>query len=224
MKTLKAEGHEIVLAKAGAVLEPQGYKLRKGGTRYDKDGPEISTSVQFYFKRSSNYEGFSKMTITFHKVEEIIAKVGLPDRVDLHKAQNRRLLRTLQDRSAVLEYDEGTGPESTRVETIEDFEQWGNAIAKYLQTDGRNFVEKYDNLPAVLREMDRFTSEGKKWFKGLIGGGAEYFFRGLIISKLCNDPNYQDKVRLGDTSFAPNVGEEWASYYEKYKEALSSLR
>ncbi len=48
--------------------------------------------------------------------------------------------------------------------------------------------------------MDQLHAAGKKWF-AFLSGGPDYFFRGLIISKLCNDPRYQNKVEEGDNEF-----------------------
>ncbi|MGV4528957.1 hypothetical protein [Ornithobacterium rhinotracheale] len=69
--------------------------------------------------------------------------------------------------------------------------------------------------------MDELTAQGKYWHE-ILSGSADYLFRGLIISKLCNDPNYNEKIKYTDKIFYDKP-DEWIPYYEKLKERLKSV-
>ena len=71
--------------------------------------------------------------------------------------------------------------------------------------------------------MDNLENQGKYW-KEILVGLADYDFRGLIISKLCNDPNFDTKVKSRDEIFykIPQLS-EWIPYYEKLKERLKTI-
>ena len=74
--------------------------------------------------------------------------------------------------------------------------------------------------------MDELTAQGKTWQNmenGILSGSLDAEFRGLIIAKLCNDPNFQKKVEMCDTVFNESCYEEWLPYYEKLKEHLKSV-
>ena len=74
--------------------------------------------------------------------------------------------------------------------------------------------------------MDELTAQGKTWQNrenGILSGSLDAEFRGLIIAKLCNDPNFQKKVEMCDTVFNESGYEDWLPYYEKLKEHLKSV-
>ncbi|MCX2744393.1 hypothetical protein OO013_10975 [Mangrovivirga sp. M17] len=50
---------------------------------------------------------------------------------------------------------------------------------------------------------------------------GEAYFRGLIISKLCNDPNYNQKFRKVEAIF--DEPDEWLPYWEKLKAVLPTI-
>ena len=70
-----------------------------------------------------------------------------------------------------------------------------------------------------LRNRDALENEGKYWHE-ILGGGPEFFFRGLLISKFCNDPDFKRKIDYVDELFYPNVSKEWIPYYEALKKRL----
>jgi hypothetical protein len=86
------------------------------------------------------------------------------------------------------------------------------------------FTEYYSHLPNVLAEMNRLEAEGKYW-NGILGGLADYLFRGLIISKLCNDDDFERKVQYCDEKLnsRPSLA-IWLPYYEKLKARLQNLQ
>ena len=120
-------------------------------------------------------------------------------------------------------YYRGIGYDVNTQEELEFFTEW---ILNYLKTDGQKFIETYSYLPNILKKMDELTAQGKTWQNmenGILSGSLDAEFRGLIIAKLCNDPNFQKKVEMCDTVFNESCYEEWLPYYEKLKERLKSV-
>ena len=74
--------------------------------------------------------------------------------------------------------------------------------------------------------MDELTAQGKTWQNrenGILSGSLDAEFRGLIISKLCNDIGFDDKISMCDEIFSREQYKDWLPYYEKLKERLKSV-
>lgn len=85
---------------------------------------------------------------------------------------------------------------------------------------GKDFVEHYSYLPNVLKRTDELLKAGLTWQhpnKGILSGSLDAEFRGVIISKLCNDPNFDEKLEECDRVFTEERYQIWAPYYEKLK-------
>ena len=85
---------------------------------------------------------------------------------------------------------------------------------------GADFVQHYSYLPNVLKRMDELVEAGLTWqypHKGILSGTLDARFRGLIISKLCNDPNFERKIAWCDERFYDGTNDNWLPYYEKLK-------
>ena len=108
------------------------------------------------------------------------------------------------------------------VETKEELVFFTDWIINYLKNDGEKFIEKFTHLPNVLKEMDNLENEGKYWNEILVGG-PEFLFRGLIISKLCNDEKYENKL-LYVESLLKSMADEYLPYFEKLKSRLENLQ
>ena len=106
----------------------------------------------------------------------------------------------------------------TEIEVLE-FVQW---YINYFEKEGKHFIETYSYLPNILKKMDELVDTGGYW-SDLLTGGVPHLFKGLIISKLCNDPNFYNKIIFVDNIFATEDISEYLPYYEKLKERLKSV-
>ncbi|WP_324025029.1 hypothetical protein QSV08_17675 [Maribacter sp. BPC-D8] len=70
--------------------------------------------------------------------------------------------------------------------------------------------------------MDCLEAEGKYW-KEILVGGIDHLFRGLIISKLCDDPNFNVKLEKWDSVISQSKYKIWHSYYNTLKEHLKTI-
>lgn len=182
--------------------------------------------VYFFFNfKDMGQIAFSKLMISIKIVEEIIFEIKKPDQDYSHIDNKKYFLTTVFDGETKMPegYYRGIGYDVNTQEELEFFTEW---ILNYLKTDGQKFIETYSYLPNILKKMDELTAQGKTWQNmenGILSGSLDAEFRGLIIAKLCNDPNFQKKVEMCDTVFNESCYEEWLPYYEKLKERLKSV-
>ncbi|WP_315045343.1 hypothetical protein [Capnocytophaga sputigena] len=222
----KKEKKEYVFKKLDEILKPQGYYLVKTGLDplYVLKENNYIVNVGFNFKDMGQI-AFSKIFISIKCVEEIIFEIKKPNQ-DYSFIDNKKyFLLTVFDGETKMPdgYYRGIGYDINSQEDLVFFTEW---ILNYLKTDGQKFIETYSYLPNILKKMDELTAQGKTWQNrenGILSGSLDAEFRGLIIAKLCNDPNFQKKVEMCDTVFNESCYEEWLPYYEKLKERLKSV-
>lgn len=177
-----------------------------------------------YFQFKSNGQTDFSLGISHSKVEKVIMDVGHPNLDYSEDIKNEDFSRgTLFDSSKRIPYD----VESLPVLTAERAERYAKAVIEYMKEFGWSFFQSYNQLPNVLAKMNKLENEGKYWNGwhgqgGLISGGSDSFFRGLIISKLCNDPDYDRKIKMVDELFNDN-SDKWYPYYKRLKDRLATL-
>lgn len=221
----KKEKKEYVFKKLNEILKPQGYYLVKTGLDplYVLKENNYIVNVGFNFKDMGQI-AFSKIFISIKCVEEIIFEIKKPNQ-DYSFIDNKKyFLLTVLDKETKMPdgYYGGIGYDVNTQEDLEFFTEW---ILNYLKTDGQKFIETYSYLPNILKKMDELTAQGKTWQNmenGILSGCEDNLFRGLIISKLCNDKNYNKKIEYVDSIFYESP-DDWLPYYEKLKERLKSV-
>jgi hypothetical protein len=217
----KKEKKEYVFKRLDEILKPQGYYLVKTGLDplYVLKENNYIVNVGFNFKDMGQI-AFSKIFISIKCVEEIIFEIKKPNQ-DYSFIDNKKyFLLTVFDKETKMPdgYYGGIGYDVNTQEELEFFTEW---ILNYLKTDGQKFIENYSYLPNILKKMDELQTEGKYWSE-ILSGCEDNLFRGLIISKLCNDKNYNKKIEYVDSIFYESP-DDWLPYYEKLKEHLKSV-
>ena len=177
--------------------------------------------IHFYMNFfSSKKIFFSRFRISHWDVENIILEIGLPNiGLDSYINKDRYFLPTIVDRTEI------NINEDRPLETKKQVQEYAKAIKQYTETNGKAFLDKYSYLPNLLIEMDKLEQEGKYWY-GALAGGPELLFRGLIISKLCNDSNFTKRLQSVDIFFSDKEQHdfsEWHPYYEQLKLKLTAL-
>lgn len=217
----KADKKEFVFEKVSQLLKPQGYYLVKTGLDPSFILKKEDLVVLFFFNFKDMGEiAFSKFLISLPIVEDIMFDIKKPNQ-DYNSIDNKKyFLITIEDLSTVMPegYYKGIGYEINSQEKLEFFTNW---TINYLNNEGKNFVEKYSYLPNILIEMDRLEVEGKYWNE-ILSGGPEFLFRGLIISKLCNDNDYLRKLDYVKELIIP-MAIDYLPFYEKLKTKLETL-
>ena len=218
----KKEKKEYVFNKLNEILKPQGYYLVKTGLDPSFILKGKDKIVYFFFNfKDMGQIAFSKLMISIKIVEEIIFEIKEPDQDYSHIDNKKYFLTTVFDGETKMPdgYYRGIGYDINTQEDLVFFTEW---ILNYLKTDGQKFIETYSYLPNILKKMDELVDTGGYW-SDLLTGGVPHLFKGLIISKLCNDPNFYNKIIFVDNIFATEDISEYLPYYEKLKERLKSV-
>lgn len=222
----KSEVKEYVLKALLVLLKPKGYYLVKTGLdpHFILKGSDFVQKFFFNFK-SNGWIAFSMMQISIREVEEVIREIGMPNFDPVtYEDEKKYFLTTVEDllTSTPKNLDSGIG---YSVETPEDLEFITSWISSYLQNEGEEFVKTYSHLPNILANMDKLQHNGLYWNNsgGILSGTLSAYFSGLIISRLCNDPNYEEKALIMDEVFGNPLYEEWLPFYNNLKKRLETL-
>lgn len=222
----KSEVKEHVLKALLALLKPKGYYLVKTGwdPHFVLKGDDIVLTFFFNFKSDGDV-AFSMMQMSIREVEMVIREIGMPDFDPTTFEDGKKyFLDTVEDELTVAPKNLSSGI-GYSVETPKDLEFITGWILGYLQNDAEEFVRTYSHLPNILANMDKLQRNGLYWNNngGILSGTLDAYFRGLIISKLCNDPNYDEKVLIMDEVFGNPLYEEWLLFYNKLKRRLETV-
>ena len=216
---LKSERKKIVFKKFDLYFNPLGYKgIKTGG-----DPTYVLKTKNFvvtFFMNFLDVGGIdiSGIRMSILEVENhIINLFGKQYISDKYFYDEKRyFLDTISDKKRL---DKFSNVElKTEIEVL-DFVQW---YINYFEKEGKHFIETYSYLPNILKKMDELVDTGGYW-SDLLTGGVPHLFKGLIISKLCNDPNFYNKIIFVDNIFATEDISEYLPYYEKLKERLKSV-
>jgi len=222
----KSEIKEYVFKALDSLLIPKGYYSVKIGLdpTYVLKKNNIIISFFLNFKDLGEIS-FSKFEISLKCIEDIIFEIKIPQNNFDYIDNKKYFLISIIDEITLMpkEYYRGIGYYVGTHEQLEFFTNW---IINYLEKDGKAFIEKYCYLPNILQEMDQLDSESLTWNnrdRGILSGTLDAYFRGLIISKLCNDSNFSKKMEKMDAKFKQPGYEAWIPYYEKLKERLRTI-
>ena len=210
----KKEKKEYVFKKLDEILKPQGYKGFKTGG----DPCYIINKENYRCKFYLNFSDmgdlyFSKYSMSIKQVESIVEEISSPNDTS-HLDKERYISPTILETSK-------NSYLYKIIETQKELEDFTNWVIDYLEKEGKHFIETYSYLPNILKKMDELLAEGKYWSE-ILSGCEDNLFRGLIISKLCNDKNYNKKIEYIDSIFYESP-DDWLPYYEKLKERLKSV-
>ena len=202
------------------ILKNLGFRFfPKRASRYLLDTENYSVTIFFNYSIKSNNHGNTVFSIEHKNVEKHILEIGIPNK-DFSSINNENRLFTIFDSDFLQKNQSFT--HGLDLSTTEGFRQWGHAIVDYAQGPGKAFIDTYSYLPNVLKEMDRLENEGKYW-KEILVGGLDHLFRGLIISKLCDDPNFNIKLEKWDSVISQPKYKIWHSYFNTLKDRLKTI-
>ena len=215
---LKSERKKIVFKEFDEYLKPLNFKGYKSGgdPAYLLKFEDRVISFFMNFK-DAQWIAISGIKISILLVEQYIIEIFGKDYImeKYFYDKKKYFLTTINDKIFTNKFD------SIELNTEYEIINFTNWYIKYLETDGQKFIETYSYLPNILKKMDELQAEGKYWSE-ILSGCEDNLFRGLIISKLCNDKNYNKKIEYIDSIFYESP-DDWLPYYEKLKERLKSV-
>ncbi|PBN46326.1 hypothetical protein [Capnocytophaga sputigena] len=216
---LKSERKKIVFKEFDEYLKPLNFKGFKSGgdPAYLLKFEDRVISFFMNFK-DAQWIAISGIKISILLVEQYIIEIFGKDYImeKYFYDKKKYFLTTINDKNFTNKFD------SIELNTEYEIINFTNWYIKYLETDGQKFIETYSYLPNILKKMDELVDTGGYW-SDLLTGGVPHLFKGLIISKLCNDPNFCNKIIFVDNIFATEDISEYLPYYEKLKERLKSV-
>jgi hypothetical protein len=218
MEIKLTEGKKELFAVTHPYFKDKGYKFnatKLTGVGYSLNLKHVKILLVFEFKTKSSLHELLPFSIFHKQVENLIDEIGKPNFSNTGNVS----WRTVKD-SLPNHYESALN--DINFNTLLSFRQWGHLIVDYAQGPGKAFIDTYSYLPNVLKEMDRLEAEGKYW-KEILVGGIDHLFRGLIISKLCDDPNFNIKLEKWDSVIYQSKYKIWYSYYNTLKDRLKTI-
>jgi hypothetical protein len=218
MKT--AEKRKQLFESLTPFLKPMGFKLYKTGMDPSYVYYDGNVAKYFFFNfKSYGKITYSKLGITHYTVEDyILALDYFPEHFNEKKKYH---LHTVYDWVS-------KGLNNFDANTPEEIEKGIEQIKQYINGDGQVFLDTYMHVPNILKRMDELEAEGILWQDrskdGILGGTLDAEFRGLIISKLCNDHHYEAKLAMTNDVFENPKYANWKPYYEKLKTVLPTIQ
>ena len=225
---LKNEMKKIVFNRLDEVLKPLGWKAYKSGY----NPAYVLDTEQYKIIFDMCFEGGK---ITFFRIEMAIKEIETYISECIGDTEllpgggiiidNKTVFRTtVVDKTYLEKCHESV------IETVDDVNMIVDYFLDYLFGAAKKFVETYLYLPNIVRKMEELDNANISWIhyeKGLLFCSFDGYFRGLIISKLCNDPLFQDKVKLVEYRLYEHkeayLYKRFIPYYEKLKQLLPTI-
>ncbi|WP_289658116.1 hypothetical protein [Flavobacterium panacagri] len=172
----------------------------------------------FNWKSQGYHEFGSYMWLP--EVSNNILEIGLPN-MDLSSYIEGGLFFSTIKSPGKIEYNTQKNP----IQTNEACNLFCNSIISFFENTGFSYYKEYSYIPNILKKMNNLQEAGKLWSDILASNGPEYFWQGLIISKLCNDINFSEKIKFVDSIYYDKQYrlDEWIPYYERLKERLKTI-
>ena len=225
---LKNEMKKIVFKRLDEVLKPLGWKAYKSGY----NPAYVLDTEQYKIIFDMCFEGGK---ITFFRIEMAIKEIETYISECIGDTEllpgggiiidNKTVFRTtVVDKTYLEKCHESV------IETVDDVNMIVDYFFDHLFGTAKKFVETYLYLPNIVRKIEEFISEDIDWNYNddtELSGMYDGYFRGLIISKLCNDPKFEEKFKYVDDMFQEYGANFWdgnfSSDYEKLKQLLPTI-
>ncbi len=221
---LKSEVRKIVVNHLDAVLKPLGWK------HYKSEGDVIYTIETLNFKMKAyigfynlDHINFEDFEISIPQVEKFMSQLFGDEFISpildikITKGMFRCTITDVSYQNICI-----------WTESEQECHEAAEKVLDYIFGNARTFIEKYLYLPNVLRRMNELMEIDCPWQnqdKGILCGRQDAYLRGLIISKLCNDPDFEDKLEFTERRIKAKLEfwKEMLPYYEKLKEILPTI-
>ena len=231
---LKAEAKKIVIARLDEVFKPLGYKRKlTDAIEYLRVTNQHTDAFYTLLTRdaiegSGYYRGYSEVNEMLFAVQQQISRP-----LFVFWDEKKKYLMSIHDYSVVDEWG-AYGEEAFSVKyrkwlsidspkALNDYLDW---YISYLLGEGQEFLDYYAYLPNILKKMNELDKTNTYWGEkkvGILDHGSDPYFSGLVISKLCNDPKFEEKLERLNAYYSKDEHEKDLFAFEKLKEILERV-
>ena len=230
---LKTERRKIILERLEEVLKPLGYEreMLSGNAiyrRFDKD------SCDYFFLDFTTF--FVTMRYLGHGLIEIESLLSeIDDNSKLLSFSDTRIIRTtFTDPTFSGGGDFADGDDFSMkakswcgLDTPEIVHLYCDWLTNYFTHEYPMIVEHYSYLPNILQKMNELDAKKIAWgnivSEGILCGGFPYLC-GLLISKLCNDPLFEQRYEHWEKSFLVDEYERYFPNYDRFRSIIAQLK
>ena len=213
------QGKKILFENISEWFEDNGYYHSTNGTeKFIKETENWVYSIMFNFYDNSTEHFNTTLFMHSRKVENIILQVGIPNINMESYIKRENLLNTLHDKVNLENFMKER--EKISLESEKGYIEWAKLIKQYMSIGASDFLNQFNYLPNVLTAIEDIEKRGLKNYLEILVGGIDHLFRALIISKLCNDENYDKRKQRFDELILQPKYSSWHSYYKKLIDLL----
>lgn len=222
MITLR-EGKNILFENINQWFNSHGYCLKDSGDgQFLKETEYWIYAIGFNFFHNTNKHFNTTIRMHSKDVEALILECGIPNiNLDSYK-KGDNLLFTVHDKENLKSY-------MSKMKTIdltksEGYLEWSKLILSYMSNEANDFIGRYSYMPNILQAIENIESEGHQNYLALIEGGVDHLFRVLIVSKLCGDEGYDNRIKKLEELILKPKYSEWHDHFERLKVILENTK
>ena len=231
---LKTERRKIILERLEEVLKPLGYEceMESGNAiymRFDKD------SCDYFFLDFTTF--FVTMRYLGHGLIEIESSMSeIIENRELSSFNNKSSIRTtftdptFSSRGGDFAAGDDFSMKAKSwcgLDTPEIVHLYCDWLTNYFTHEYPMIVEHYSYLPNILQKMNELDAKKIAWgnivSEGILCGGFPYLC-GLLISKLCNDPLFEQRYEHWEKSFLVDEYERYFPNYDRFRSIIAQLK
>ncbi|MFC2325041.1 MAG: hypothetical protein ACFNLL_06210 [Bacteroides sp.] len=230
---LKTERRKIILERLEEVLKPLGYEreISQGNVTYRRF--EKDTCDGFFLDFTTS---FVTMRYLGHGLIEIASLLSeIDDNSELLSfSDTRKMRKTFTDPTFSGGGDFADGDDFSMkakswcgLDTPEIVHLYCDWLTNYFTREYPMIVEHYSYLPNILQKMNELDAKKIAWgntvSEGILCCGFPYLC-GLLISKLCNDPLFEQRYEHWEKSFLVDEYERYFPNYDRFRSIIAQLK
>ena len=230
---LKTERRKIILERLDEVLKPLGYEreMASGNAiyrRFEKD------TCDGFFLDFTTF--FVTMRYLGHGLIEIASLLSeIDDNSELLSfSETRKMRKTFTDPTFSGGGDFADGDDFSMkakswcgLDTPEIVHLYCDWLTNYFTHEYPMIVEHYSYLPNILQKMNELDAKKIAWgnivSEGILCGGFPYLC-GLLISKLCNDPLFEQRYEHWEKCFLVDEYEMYFPSFDRFRSIIAQLK
>ena len=230
---LKTERRKIILERLEEVLKPLGYEreMLSGNAiyrRFDKDSCDY-----FFLDFTTSFVDLYYLGHGLIEIESLLSEID--DNSELLSFSDARIIRTtFTDPTFSGGGDFADGDDFSMkakswcgLDTPESVHLYCDWLTNYFTHEYPIIVEHYSYLPNILQKMNELDAKNIRWDNTESEGILCCVFPdlcGLLISKLCNDPLFEQRYEHWEKCFLVDEYEMYFPSFDRFRSIIAQLK